>query len=187
MVLVAACGGSSEVERGDIGGLCYPNGTCNVGLACVDGKCVAADAPTPPIDAPSIDAPSIVCADDSALEPNDTLGTAFDTMIDSQRLDIAFAALAICPVTDKDHYRVTLSAANANKAIEVIASWTVGPGVAMSILNAGGTSIANATPMATNAVRACVPNMPAGSYYPVVSASVQSNYGLSIKILASCN
>src|SRR5262245_52900850 len=32
---------STEVADGDLGGLCYPNDTCNVGMTCVHGTCRA--------------------------------------------------------------------------------------------------------------------------------------------------
>ena len=52
---VAACGtnaenstasvdGGPEPVAGEAGGPCYPNATCNEGLACTDGVCVAHSA-----------------------------------------------------------------------------------------------------------------------------------------------
>ena len=76
---------------------------------------------------------------------NDTPMTAYQTPVDSQRLDLTLAGLAICPEADKDNYAVTISAANAMKAIEVVVSWDDGQPLSMSILNAGGTSIGNGT------------------------------------------
>src|SRR5205823_4373077 len=71
-LVVASCGGSNSPSQGEVGGHCYPNGTCNVGLSCVGGFCVAAlDAPTPDarLDAPTDAAPDArFCADDSAYE-----------------------------------------------------------------------------------------------------------------------
>ena len=40
--LSAACSSSSPTQ-GVVGAACYPNETCNAGLACVHGACVAAD------------------------------------------------------------------------------------------------------------------------------------------------
>ena len=58
----------------------------------------------------------------------------------------------------------------------------------MSILNAGGTSIGNGTAKGEKELRACVPNMPAGTYYASVFAtgSTKNNYRMSIKLLANC-
>ena len=46
-MIAAACGGNG-VTPGELGGHCYPNGTCNVTLSCSGGICVAsvADADT---------------------------------------------------------------------------------------------------------------------------------------------
>jgi hypothetical protein len=121
-------------------------------------------------------------ADDGVFEPNDTVASAFPTSVDTQGQMQTFAALAICPPTDKDHYRVTIS---STKSLEVIASWDSGPALNLSVLNAGGTSIANGTAGA-NQTRACVPNLPAGQYFAAVFGSMQNNYRLSIKTLASC-
>jgi len=131
------------------------------------------------------------CADDSSLEGgarNDTPQTAYQTPVDTQRLDLTLAGLAICPEMDKDNYAVTISAANANKAIEVVVSWDSGQPLSMSILNAGGTSIGNGTANGEKSLRACVPNMPVGTYYGSVFAtgSTKNNYRLSIKLLANC-
>jgi hypothetical protein len=131
------------------------------------------------------------CADDSSLEGatrNDTPQTAYQTPVDSQRLDLTLAGLAICPEGDKDNYAVTVSSANMGKAIEVVVSWDSGQPLSMSILNAGGTSIGNGTAMGDKALRACVPNMPVGTYYGAVFAtgSTKNNYRLSIKLLANC-
>jgi hypothetical protein len=42
MALVAACsgGGDTSVTQGSEGAACYPNGTCNSGLACISNGCV---------------------------------------------------------------------------------------------------------------------------------------------------
>src|SRR5690606_29779342 len=36
----SAGGGNDDCEQGDEGCACFPNGTCNAGLACSDDKCV---------------------------------------------------------------------------------------------------------------------------------------------------
>lgn len=76
--LFAACGSSSQ---GEIGEHCYPNGTCNVTLACVGGVCVAAalDAgidgafdsmpDASPVDAPPDAPPDAYCDPISATPP----------------------------------------------------------------------------------------------------------------------
>ena len=131
------------------------------------------------------------CADDSILEgagKNDTIQTAYATPVATQRKDISFAGLAICPEGDKDNYAVTISSANANKAIEVVVSWDSGQPISMSLLNAGGTSIGNGTANGDKSLRVCVANMPMGTYYASVFAtgSTKNNYRLSVKVLANC-
>ena len=109
---LAACGGGgSDQSDGELGGHCYPNGTCNVGLACSAGICSPVDAFVPDvptdvaIDA-SIDSPPdaapFVCNDDSPFEPNDTVQTAFATPIMATQGSVTYSSLAICPATDQD-------------------------------------------------------------------------------------
>ena len=158
------------------GYVCQPMGTQ---MRCMDIDGVSADAMQQ----------GFPCADDSTLEGssrNDTPMTAYQTPVDSQRQDLTLAGLAICPAMDKDHYAVTLSA--GNKAIEVVVSWDSGQPISMSLLNAGGTSIGNGTANGDKSLRACAPNLPAGTYYGAVFATgtTQNNYRLAIKVLASC-
>jgi hypothetical protein len=183
--VLLGCGGDNS-NQGQVGGHCYPNGTCDVGLSCVAGVCLALDAPLfhdAAIDA-TIDA--LACSDDSPLEPNDTIQTAFQTPVDTQSASVSFAALAICPPGDKDHYAIDIS--TASSGIEVIVSWTSGPSLALSLLNAGGAAIANGSPMGANAVRTCAPNLPIGKYYAVAFAGsgVSNNYSLLIRTVAGC-
>lgn len=163
-----------------------PDGYVCMEVSADDRRCVDIDGVQP--DAGNTGFP---CADDNAVEGtsrNDTPMTAYQTPVDSQRLDLTLAGLAICPEGDKDNYALTISAANAMKAIEVTVAWDSGQPLSMSILNTGGTSIANGTASGTNMLRACVPNMPAGTYYASVFATgmTKNNYRLGIKLLASC-
>ena len=165
---LAACGGANESD-GEVGGHCYPNGTCNVGLSCGGGICspadalVGADSPADvAIDAPP-DAAPFVCNDDSLFEPNDTYQTAFVSPVDGTQPSITYNSLAICPATDKDHYRVTIGTANSN--LEALV--TYGPGVdavGMGILNAGGTAINNGI-SSTNPLTVSFNTTPVGGTY----------------------
>jgi hypothetical protein len=161
LVLLVACNGKGQRPDGGMG---------------LDGLVIG--------DGSLIDAP-FACANDSALEPNDTIANAFVTSVDTQGPMVSLTGLAICPATDRDHFQITLS---APKAIEIIASWDSGPILNLSILNAAGTSLANGTLMGTNAKRVCVPNLPEGTYFGAlfVFGSIPNNYRLSIKTLASC-
>jgi hypothetical protein len=44
LIYCAGCGGNNAATQGELGGHCYPNGTCNVTLSCSGGICVAAVA-----------------------------------------------------------------------------------------------------------------------------------------------
>jgi hypothetical protein len=160
LVLLAACGGG-------------------------DGKGgFLADAPPMIADAPGDGTGMIPCSDDSSLEPNDTVATAFDSQVDTQRTNIVLAGLSICATGDKDHYRVTVS--TGSKSVEVIATMTSGAVPAVAFLNSGGASIANGTPSGTDATRTCIANLPANTYYALVQAPQRSNYRLSIAIVPGC-
>lgn len=189
--IVASCSpyspdlGNQPFRCGDGDPAC-PDGYFCMEVSPTDRRCISANGAEP--DAMGMGFP---CADDSSLEGasrNDTPMTAYQTPVDTQRLDLTLAGLAICPEGDKDNYAVTISAANAMKAIELVVSWDSGQPLSASILNAGGTSIGNATANGDKSLRACVPNMPAGTYYAAVFAtgSTKNNYRMSVKLLASC-
>lgn len=135
------------------------------------------------------------CANDSTFEGgarNDTKETAYQSPVDSQRLDLTLAGLAICPEGDKDHYAVTVSSktfTDKNNNLEVVASWDSGAALSMSILNTVGTSIGAATSNGEKSIRACLPNMPVGTYYVAVfgADSTKNNYRLAVKLKANCN
>ncbi|CAN5862338.1 hypothetical protein BH11MYX3_BH11MYX3_07800 [soil metagenome] len=124
------------------------------------------------------------CADDSILEgasKNDTIATAYGTPVATQRPDISFAGLAICPEGDKDTYRIEITVAMSD--LEVITSWDSGMPVSVSILNGSGASINNGTAMGEKALRAFAANLPVGTFYAqaYASATTKNNYKISIK------
>ncbi len=131
--------------------------------------------------------PMIDAANDAAIDAmactDETLPDPFDSQVDTQRDDIMIAALAICPATDKDRFTITTS---ATKSVEVIATMTSGAVPMLQILNVGGATIANGTPMGTNATRACVPNLPAGQWFASVTAAQVSEYRIAIAIVPGC-
>jgi hypothetical protein len=193
---LAACSPYSP-DLGNAPYLCNPDD-----MSCPDGyKCMPTAEATPrnvcvsgsglEPDAMQMGFP---CADDSSLEGgarNDTPQTAYQTPVDTQRLDLTLAGLAICPEMDKDNYAVTVSAstvAGGMNSIEVIVSWDSGQPLSMSILNTGGTSIGNGTSNGEKSIRACVPNMPAGTYFASVFAAgtTKNNYRLAVKLKANC-
>jgi hypothetical protein len=188
MVVVMACGDDdfdgTLHDDGELGGRCYPNDTCNVGLSCSAGVCVLIDAPGgAPTDAPA-DA-FFACNDDAALEPNNAIQTAFQTPVATTKSTLMLAGLAICPAGDADVYAVTITTANTN--LEVIVDYAAG-GVPLQarIINANSVTLANATPVTTTPrrIRAYAPTLPTGSYYAVISASPSglNNYALTLNV-----
>jgi hypothetical protein len=126
------------------------------------------------------------CADDSTLEPNDSIQMAFQTPVATQKNNLMFAGLAICPAGDKDNYAITITMANQN--LEMIIEYgTSGADLQGAILNMNGSPIANATPMSSGVRRAYTPNLPVGTYYAQVygpnSGTVQTNnYKLTVNV-----
>ena len=125
------------------------------------------------------------CANDSAVEPNDTTGTAWITPVDNTKT-FELASLAICPAGDKDNYSVMMTTANQN--LEMIIRYPGGGAdLQGSILNSGGIAIANATVTTAGTKRAYTPNLPTGIYYIQVSGPssgtlTTNNYELDINV-----
>ncbi len=180
IVLLTACDTHGMSPQGQLHGECLPDGSCSAGLVCLDNRCTALDALPPNFDVPP---DGFACADDSALEPNDTIQTAFATPVDATSTMIAFAGLAICPVTDKDHYRMTVSTANTGLEVIVTGNSTL---ISLAMLNAGGSPIASGTPLA-GAIRVCAPNLPLGNYFARVTATAPANYSVAINRIVTCN
>lgn len=175
----------------DLGGTPFLCGAtdpkCPDGYACKDqgmGKMVCVTTTGTVVDSGQV---GFQCADDSALETangtsNDTIAHAYTTPVATQRPDISFAGLAICPEGDKDTYQIQITVANSN--LEVITSWDSGMPVSVSILNGGGTSINNGTSNGPMSLRAYAANLPVGTYYAqaYASATVKNNYKIAIKV-----
>jgi hypothetical protein len=163
------------------------NPRCPDGYTCEmvsGGEYCLAPAGTVPIDANNLN-----CADDHELEPNDMISTAFQTPVATQKKTLTFSGLAICPAGDKDNYSITITMANQN--LEVLIEYDTAGGVDLqgSILNAGGTPIANASPVTgePGKRRAYTPNLPTGVYYaavtgPTMGSVVTGNYKLTITV-----
>ena len=133
-----------------------------------------------------VDAPvsGFQCADDSALEgvpKNDTIATAFVTNVATQRNEITFAGLAICPEGDKDTYHIQLSRVSD---LEVITSWDSGMPISVSILGMGGATLVNGTSNGPSSLKAFAANLAAGTYYAqaYASATTKNNYKIAFKV-----
>jgi hypothetical protein len=170
------CGPVEQAER------CPDGYTCQVNAADNKEYCLTMGGMVP------VDASSLNCADDSSLEPNDMIAQAFQTPVATTKNMLAFAGLAICPAGDKDNYAVTITTANQN--LEVIIEYDAGGAdLQGSILNAGGTPIANASPVTNMAGqrRAYTPNLPTGVYYasvfgPTMGTLTTNNYKMTINV-----
>lgn len=169
---------------------------CPDGYECKDdGTGVVAciiQGPGPSVDGSSGDmGPAFNCADDSVLEggtKNDTVATSSATPVASQRPSITFAGLAICPDGDKDTYRIDITASGQNLKTEITYDDVAMGGVSLSvsILNSGGTPIANGSPMGGNKVGVTAANLPMASspYYVQVFGPVtgKNNYKLLLEV-----
>lgn len=191
--LLAICFASSVAACGynpDLGGAPFLCGAdepkCPDGYACMDsgGKQVCLSTSGAVVDSGTS---GFQCADDSLLEQqngpkNDTIAMAYSTPVASQRPDIAFAGLAICPEGDKDTYKIDITTANSN--LEVITSWDSGMPVSVSILNSSGTSIAPSMSNAEKSQRAFAANLPVGTFYAqaYAAATTKNNYKISLKV-----
>jgi len=133
-----------------------------------------------------VDGNNLNCADDSTLEPNNTYMQAWQSPVATQKTMLVMAGLAICPSGDKDNYAITITTTNQN--LEVLIEYDpAGGDLQGSILNSGGTPIANASPTDPGHRRAYTPNLPTGVYYaavfgPMMGAITTNNYKLTINV-----
>ncbi len=190
-VLVAACSSYSP----DLGTTPF---TCtgasgSDGPACPDGySCVPSGSASFCLINGGVvpDAGTGQCADDSNLEPNDTIATAYITPVNGANpKTISYAGLAICPAGDKDTYKLTVAGSTSMpQSVEAVIEFDPnGATLTGAILNSGGTSIATTSPVSgmQGKARAFVANAPAGVYYvqvlgPATGTLTTNNYKLTI-------
>ena len=130
------------------------------------------------------DAPN-TCANDSNLEPNDSIAQAYQTPIDGvMRTTIPYTGLAICPAGDKDTYAINLA---AQTSIEAVVTYDEGGApLQVTILSAAGSPLANGSPTGTqDQIRAYINMLNVGSYYvqvcgPASGGMLTNNYSLKI-------
>jgi hypothetical protein len=127
------------------------------------------------------------CADDSQLEPNDSITSAFQTPVATQKNTLTFAGLAICPGGDKDTYSITITATGQN--LEMIFDYDDGGAELQgALLNSSGVPIQNASLTTTaRQKKAMVANLPAGTFYaqvygPNSGGLTTNNYKLTINV-----
>ncbi len=146
-----------------------------------DGLCVKMGGAVP------ADSNPTACANDSSLEPNDTIAQAWMTPVDTRK-NFPLSSLAICPAGDKDTYAMNISVQGEN--IEVLIDYdTAGAPLQGAILNGGGNTVAQAMPVTGSPghLRAYLANASVGSFYaqvfgPASGAVTTNNYNLTINI-----
>lgn len=137
-------------------------------------------------DAPPIDA---IVSSDSFL-PSDAAACAFDELESNDTIQNAFvvpsqvpsfAAVPLCPATDKDTYQIAVTVASSSlEATTTVASGM--PHAAIAILNAGGTTIVNGTSSGPDSNRALAANLPAGTYFVQVSGTASTTYRIDFDL-----
>jgi len=147
-------------------------------------KTSAANLPDGGADAdPSIDSGNFSCANDTELEPNNTITEATITPIPDFGDNYELINLAICPDTDKDNFRFRIDTAGKNVRVDLSYNSSFGS-LNMAVLNGSGDAIKNgaALPGDPDTIRAEVPNLPTGTFYVEVSApaGIQNNYSINI-------
>lgn len=152
---------------------------------------VAADARMVPIpdasplsvDAQFPDASTFGCADDSALEPNQTTSNPTITSIPDLGTSYELINIAICPGSDVDvfSFRIEGAPADVSAEIEFDANVTV---LRLAILTGAGATIVVGSQSGSdpNTVIANVLNLAPGTYYARVSSTqgIQNNYDLRL-------
>ena len=134
-----------------------------------------------------VDGNNLNCADDSMLEPNEDTMHAWQTPVATQKTMFTLAGLAICPAGDKDNYAIQITQANQNLEVLIEYDAAMGADLQGSILNSGGTPIANASPTDPGHRRAYTPNLPIGVYFasvygPMMGDLKTNNYKMSINV-----
>lgn len=155
-----------------------PQGGSSMGS---DGICVKMGGTIP------ADSNPTMCANDSSLEPNDTISMAWVTPVDTRKT-FPLTSLAICPVGDKDTYSMQITTASEN--VEVLIDYdTAGAPLQGAILNSTGVTVAQAMEIqgSPGHLRAYLANAPVGTYYaqvfgPASGSVTTNNYNLTINI-----
>lgn len=127
-----------------------------------------------------------VCADDTAVEPNNETEMATVTPLDAMKTFDRDGA--ICPAGDKDVFKVMIRVANQKLEV-LVESEPGGVMLSASILNRAGGPIAIGMPVAgmPNTTRAVFPDLPVGEFFAQVAAPSGTsmpvnNYQLSLKL-----
>lgn len=137
-----------------------------------------------------IDAPggTFQCANDSSIEPNNDVMTAFVTPIPSM-MTYSLVGLAICPTGDRDHYRfdINVNGLNFEATVSGVANRTP---LSLNVLTSAGTAVASGAPVAgtPQVVRVEIPNrLAVGSYIVQIQSpdTTENNYDLALKVCST--
>jgi hypothetical protein len=125
------------------------------------------------------------CANDSSIEPNNDVQTAFVTPIPSMP-SYSLVGLAVCPTGDRDHYRfdINVNGLNFEATVAGVANRTP---LSLNVLNSSGTLVASGAPVSGSpqVVRVELVNrLAVGSYIVQVESpdSTENNYDLTLKV-----
>lgn len=126
------------------------------------------------------DALPVNCADDKAMEPNDSIETAFVTPLEQPLIHINYSGLSICPGTDVDTYMVDV-AANGH-SIDVLLTYEPGFPLAAALFDLNSAKVADAAPGGENILTLHYAATNSGAYYVQVTSptSHENNYKLEI-------
>ena len=140
--------------------------------------------------ADDIDAPggNFQCANDSSIEPNNDVMTAFVTPIPSMP-SYSLVGLSVCPTGDRDHYRfdINVNGLNFEATVSGVANRTP---LSLNVLTSAGAAVASGAPVTgtPQVVRVEIPNRLAiGSYIVQVQSpdTTENNYDLTLKVCST--
>jgi hypothetical protein len=163
---------------------------CPDGYTCVTHSdtnevCVRDEEPADGVDAAG---GNFQCMNDSAIEPNNDVMTAFVTPIPAMPA-YSLVGLAVCPTGDRDHFRFDIDVNGKNFEAQV--SGVNGrSSLSLTVLTAAGTPVATGLPVTgtPQVVRVEIPNRLAiGSYIVRVESPdmTENNYDLQLKVCAT--
>jgi hypothetical protein len=126
------------------------------------------------------DALPVNCADDKAMEPNDSIETAFVTPLEESLIHINYNGLSICPGTDIDNY--VIDVAGEGHSIDVVMTYQPGFPLATGLFDLNSTKVADGTPSGDDVVSLHYAATNSGAYYLQVTSPTgqENNYKLEI-------
>jgi len=126
------------------------------------------------------DALPVNCADDKAMEPNDSIETAFATPLEDSLIHINYGGLSICPGTDIDNYIIDV--AGEGHSIDAVMTYEAGFPLTTALFDLNSTKVADGTASGDDIVTLHYAATNSGAYYLQVTSptSHENNYRLEI-------